>query len=138
MKTILLSVTIGLVIDASLLYETYLQQIAKETAHHSWLMANHTEFKTDIHSLKDTTGMKQSQIDSMKDFVKHYKDTVHKQIDLKVELGQKPLNTKDMYNHMQKHHYDSCSNSIQKLLTLYPTWIYSLSRKLFKKLAKKI
>lgn len=122
MKTILLSVTIGLVIDASLLYETYLQQLAKETAHHSWLMANHTEFKTDIHSLKDTTGMKQSQIDSMKDFVKHYKDTVHKQIDLKVELGQKPLNTKDMYNHMQKHHYDSCSNSIQKLLTLYPSY----------------
>jgi len=124
LKTLLLSMTVGLVIDAGLFYETYLKEIANETSQisstHAYLVSNHTQFRADVKSLKDTSDMSSSQIKSMEEFVKNYKWTVHHQLDLKATLGELDgTNAAKMYAHIKKHNYNKCSNSIQKLLASY-------------------
>lgn len=117
-KSVLFYISIGVLVDVALVYETYIQDSITSAANHSWLMLNHSKFLKDETALQHSSSTS-SQLASKQHFVDHYKEMVKKQVHLNFHIAELTDSTQSFYKSLFDHHHESCMNSIQELMTQY-------------------
>ncbi len=122
-KSLLFYVSIGLAIDAGLLYESYLQEVAKAHTQQLWLINHHAKYETDISSLKDNN-LTHSQVTKMKDFVSHYNNVNQASIQTNeiIQGSIADLSHFSFYNSIYQQHHQECMKNIGELLKEYPSF----------------
>jgi hypothetical protein len=133
LKSIFFYLSIGIIIDAGLLYESYLQEVAKAAHQQAWLASHHAKYESDISSLQSNkdylvtnTRLTHSQVTKMKDFISHYNNVNQASIQTNEILASSinSLSGSGFYHSIFQHHHEECMKSIHQLLADYPGFTF--------------